>query len=194
MLKNLPLTLLLISLSLASVTGKQADTVNATKKHLYYKTQYAGNLGLVSVGIGKEFNHIFSMDLNYGYLPEFINGASVHTFAVKGAFLIKKFALSGIHPSFHLGANINYAITQNTYLRYPSYYPKGYYFPNALHLCPFIRVGASLPWQNRKFDKIIIYSEIGTVEYEIYNAIRDRNVRFYEIWNICFGLTFHFSK
>jgi hypothetical protein len=151
-------------------------------------------MGLVSAGIGKEYSGIFSMDLNYGHLPEFINGARVNTFAVKPAFRIIKFALSGIQPSVHIGASINYAITKNTYLRYPAYYPDGYYLPNALHLCPFLRATISAPLKDKKIEKISVYSEIGTVEYEIYNAIRDREVRFNEIWNLCFGLAFHFSK
>jgi len=194
MLKILPLSLVFIALPLLQVTGSNADTTNATGKHLYFKTQYAGNLGLVSAGIGKEFSNVFSMDLSYGYLPKFINGARVHTFSVKTAFLIKKFTLSGIHPAIHLGASINYAITQNTFLRYPAYYPEGYYLPNALHLSPFARVGVGVPRKDKKFNKISIYSEIGTIEYEIYNAIRDKGVKFYDIWNICFGVSFHFTK
>jgi hypothetical protein len=194
MLKFLPLSLLIITLPLSQVTGNKADTVKGAGNHLYIKTQYAGNLGLVSAGIGKEFSKVFSMDLSYGYLPKFINGARVHTFSAKTAFLIKRFTIAGIEPAIHLGASINYAITQNTFLRYPAYYPEGYYLPNALHLCPFIRVGAGIPRKDKKYDKISIYSEIGTVEYEIYNAIRDKGVKFYEIWNICLGLSFHFHK
>jgi len=194
MLKVLPLSVLIIVLPLSTVTGSDADTVKATGKHLYIKAQYAGNLGLVSAGIGKEFSDIYSMDLSYGYLPKFINGARVHTFSVKTAFLIKKFTLSGIQSAFHLGASINYAITQNTFLRYPAYYPEGYYLPNALHLCPFIRIGAEFPRKDKKYNKITVYSEIGTVEYEIYNAIRDKGVKFYDIWNISLGLSFHRTK
>jgi hypothetical protein len=194
MLKNLPLSILLITLPLSEVTGSEADTIKSTFKHLYIKAQYAGNLGLVSAGIGREFSNIFSLDLSYGYLPKFINGARVHTFSAKTSFLIKKFSLSPIQPTFHLGASINYAITQNTFLRYPAYYPEGYYLPNALHLCPFIRVGADIPRKDKKFDKLSVYSEIGTIEYEIYNAIRDKGVKFYDIWNICVGMSFHFTK
>jgi hypothetical protein len=194
MLKIILLTGMLITLPLSLVTGSMADTIKNAGKKLYAKAQYAGNLGLVSAGIGKEFSNIFSMDLSYGYLPKFINGARVQTFSVKTAFLVKKFALQGIQPAFHLGASINYAITQNTFLRYPAYYPEGYYLPNAFHLCPFIRVGADIPRIDKKFEKISVYSEIGTIEYEIYNAIRDKGVKFYDIWNICFGLSFHFTK
>jgi hypothetical protein len=194
MTKNLQLSILIILLPHSLVDGSEADTIKTYGKHLYFKTQYAGNLGLISAGIGKEFSNVFSMDLSYGYLPKFINGARVHTFSAKTAFLVKKFSLSGIQPAFHLGASINYAITHDTFLRYPAYYPEGYYLPNALHLCPFIRVGVGIPRKDKKFGMISVFSEIGTVEYEIYNAVRDKGVKFYDIWNICFGLSFHFTK
>lgn len=194
MIKITLIALVLIALPVLPIIGNQADSINDNKKHLYFKTQYAGNWGLASVGIGKEYGRIFSVDVNFGHLPEFINGARVNTFAVKPAFLITKFTLSGIQLSVHLGASLNYAITKNTFLRYPAYYPDGYYLPNALHLCPYIRATVSAPLKGKKIEKISVYSEIGTVEYEIYNAIRDREVKFYEIWNLCFGLAFHFSK
>jgi len=194
MLKVATLAIVLITIPLFEVIGNKVDTINTTGKH-YLKVQYAGNMGLMSVGIGKELlNNKISTDLNYGYLPKFINGARVHTFGVKTAFLIKRFMLSGIQPSIHLGAGINYAISANTYLRYPGYYPDDYYLPNAVHFSPFIRIAAGVPRTGKKFDKISFYTELATMEYEIYYAFLNKEVEFYEIWNICFGMTFHFRR
>lgn len=184
----------LIALALSPLAAKDEDNVQDSKKHLYWKTQYAGNMGLVSVGKGREHGNIFSMDLNYGFLPKFINGARVHTFALRTALLVKRFSAGGIQPSLHLGASINYGIAENTFLRYPEYYPEGYYLPNALHLCPYARIGLGFPLKNKKMEKISLFSEFGTVDYQIYNVIRDKDVRFNEIWNLSFGLAFHYSR
>ena len=194
MLKVAALTIVLITMSHVGAIGNSADTTKSTGKN-YIKAQYAGSTGLLSVGIGKELlNEKLSVDLNYGYLPEFINGVRVHTFGMKAAFLIKRYKLSSIEPSFHAGAGINYAITANTYLRYPAYYPDDYYLPNALHVSPFIRISAGFPCTEGKFNKISFYTELATQEYEIYYAFLNKEVRFYEIWNICFGMAFHFRR
>ncbi|HPT20521.1 MAG TPA: hypothetical protein PLR88_01130 [Bacteroidales bacterium] len=185
------LTILLISsLTLLPAGGCPADTAGRSPSHIYFKAQYAGNLGFASVGAGsKFFNDKLSLDLNYGYMPEFINGTEVHTIALKPAFHFKEFVISGFKAGFYIGTALNYNITSNTYIKFPGYYPEGYYVPNALHANPFLGAKTFLP--ARKLSCISLYTELGTVEYKILCAIKNRKIEFDEIWNLCFGIVFH---
>lgn len=190
------LAIILLAIPLFPVIGNdEADSIKTAGKNLYLKVQYAGNIGLVSVGLGKEFcNDKLSFDLNYGYLPESVNGVRVHTFALKPALMVKKFNLSGFMSHCYIGASFNYGITANTYLRYPDYYPKGYYYTNALHVNPFLGMGIRLTPLKKKLGKISVYTELGTIDYEIWQAIKNKEINLVEIWNLCFGLAFQFRE
>ncbi len=62
------------------------------EKELYVKTQYAGNMGFISVGVGSYFfNDKISADINYGLLSKYINGVRVHSFSIKPAYNFKEF-------------------------------------------------------------------------------------------------------
>ncbi|NJK95030.1 MAG: hypothetical protein HC905_09075 [Bacteroidales bacterium] len=63
---------------------EKADTI---KHPLHVNFQYAGNVGLASVGLGTSFkNEKIYLGLIYGYLPKSLNDAEVHTIALKTYF------------------------------------------------------------------------------------------------------------
>ena len=150
--------------------------------------QYAGNLGLGSVGIGyisKNEKHTFG--LSYGYLPSSVNSVEVHTVSAKGAFNFKKHKLS--EKAFlngYVGTNLLYSITDNTYLKFPGYFPSDYYIANAIHFAPFlgIKIGS------RKTITKFSYIELGTLDYYLLNRIKYRRSKFSDSLNLCMGLTF----
>lgn len=161
----------------------------------YAKMQYAGNMGLASVGVGKTyFRNRLTLDFNYGYLPKEINGSRVHTLALKSAYQFRKHQLSIFDIRYYTGVSLNYAITDNTYLSYPDYFPSDYYNSNAFHLNPFLGVRLSLPEKEVKPGAIGIYAELGTVDYKIWYAIANKEIKSNDIWNFCFGITFPLSK
>jgi hypothetical protein len=161
----------------------------------YIRAQFAGNMGLFSVGVGHSFynNRLFA-DLGYGYLPSSINGADVHTLAIKAVCNLFKYQINPVNPAFYLGTSLTYSITDNTYMKYPDYYPNGYYSPNAFHLNPFLGATVELPCFLPGLDAIWLYSEIGTVDYKIWYYIKNKTIDFDDIWNLCFGLTFHLKQ
>jgi len=82
----------------------------------YLNFQYAGNLGLGSVGIGYiSKNEKQNFGLSYGYLPSSVNSVEVHTVSAKGAFNFKKHKLSKkAFLNGYVGTNLLYSITDKT--------------------------------------------------------------------------------
>jgi len=156
----------------------------------YFKTQYAGNLGLFSVGYGKSvLNTNVTIDFNYGYLPAFVNGATVHTIAIRPSFHFNITEIGKISTGLYTGASLNYGITSKTYLKYPDYFPKKYYNPNAIHVNPFVGARVGFP-VNNKINGCSLYSELGTVDYQLKLAFTNKQIRMADIVNLCFGLVF----
>ena len=161
----------------------------------YAKMQYAGNMGLASAGLGKTyFKDRLAIDFNYGYLPKEINGSRVHTLAMKSAYQFKKHQVSIFCIRYYTGISLNYAITDNIYLSYPDYFPSDYYNSNAIHLNPFLGIRLTLPEKDNKPGAIGIYAELGTVDYKIWYAIANKEIKSNDIWNLCFGITFPLSN
>jgi hypothetical protein len=162
----------------------------------YCMVQFAGNLGLVSVGIGNEIfhNNVF-IEIFYGYLPKSIHDVQVHTLATKFGYMYLHKSLSDhTQLTSYVGMGINYAITNNTYLVYPDYYPDKYHKANALRAVLFLglRLGLSYDGSPQKQKWMSIYCEVGTVDNYLYNAIASKTVSIYEIWNLALGLSIDF--
>ena len=185
------ITVLFSIMIFSPVRGTDADSTGTSRDNLYIKTQFAGNIGLVSVGVGKEYlNGKLSVDLNYGYLPACINGTSVSTFAIKPALLIKDFSIAGVQSSLSAGICFTYSATRNTHLKYPDYFPEDYYLGNAMHANPFLRISLFQFPSESKSGRLSLFSELGTMEYQIWYALKNKEVSFTEICNLCFGLTY----
>ncbi len=158
----------------------------------YINFQYAGNLGLGSVGLGfvsKNEKHNFG--LSYGYLPESVNSVEVHTVSAKGAFNFKRHKLS--EKAFlngYVGTNLLYSITDNTYLKFPGYFPSDYYFANAVHFAPFLGLKIGSRKNRSKFS----YIELGTLDYYLFNRLKYRRSKFSDCLNLCMGLTFSINN
>ena len=153
--------------------------------------QFAGNVGLASVGAGTALNQRkIYLGIVYGYLPQFINDVEVHTIAAKAHFSYLKIEIAqNLSTTGYIGTNLNYAIVKNTYLVYPDYYPDGYYNTNALHLAPFIGQKVDFELKNRSLENIGLYFELGTIDSYIANLVTTHQIPVYEIFNLCAGVT-----
>lgn len=191
---NIRLLLLLVFVSANIFASGNKDT-KLTKKVFapdYLNFQYAGNLGLGSVGIGyisKNEKHNFG--LSYGYLPSSINSVEVHTVSAKGAFNFRKHKLS--EKAFlngYMGTNLLYSITDNTYLKFPGHFPSDYYFANAMHFAPFlgIKIGS------RKTITKFSYIELGTLDYYLFSWLKYNRSKFIDCINICMGISIPLNK
>ena len=170
------------------MNAETQDTSNVDHQ-LYFKTQYAGNLGIVSVGFGKAFlKKKTTIDLNYGYLPKFINGSKVQTIALKATYHLIRKPICTIGTDLYLGSALAYSSACNTYSKYPDYYPEGYYQNNALHLNPYIGLLFYNPVKKKKKEFIEFYVELGTVDTQIGHAFLNETISFFDIWNLGFGI------
>jgi hypothetical protein len=161
------------------------------EKELYVKTQYAGNMGFISVGVGSYFfNDKISADINYGLLSKYINGVRVHSFSIKPAYNFKEYLFHSFTTRFYTGVNVVYSIGRNIYSRAPNHYPRNYYPENAFHFNPFIGLKQCMDINARKISKLSLFAEFGTVDYEIWYALKNKEIAIYEIVNLCFGVIF----
>lgn len=186
-------TILLIAFVFASGNifasgNKDAKPTKKLFKPDYLNFQYAGNLGLGSVGIGyNSKNEKHNFGLSYGYLPSAVNSVEVHTVSAKGAFNFRKHKLyEKAFLNGYLGTNLLYSITNNTYLKFPGHFPSDYYFANAVHFAPFLGVKMGSRKNISKFS----YVELGTLDYYLFNRIKYRRSKFSDSLNLCMGLTF----
>jgi hypothetical protein len=89
--------------------------------------QYAGEIGLVAMGLGKKVSHTYSFDVFYGYVPESIAGSEIETYAFKNQWNWIAFEHSQMHFQWYGGLNFYHVIG----LRYQSSrlisYPRNYY-------------------------------------------------------------------
>lgn len=189
---RLPILLIFVSISLFASDNKETKPVQEILAPDYLNFQYAGNLGLGSMGIGyisKNEKHNFG--LSYGYLPSSVNNVEVHTISAKGAFNFKKCNLS--RKAFlngYIGTNLLYSITDNTYLKFPGYFPSNYYFTNALHLAPFLGIKIGSAKNITKFS----YIELGTLDHYLFNRIKYNRFKFIRSLNVCMGLSIPLNK
>lgn len=184
--------LLLISANIFASGNKDDKLTKKLFRPDYLNFQYAGNLGLGSVGVGYiSQNEKHNIGLSYGFLPSSVNSVEVHTVSAKGAFNFRKHKLSEkAFLNVYVGTNLLYSITNNTYLKFPGYFPSDYYFANAVHLAPFlgIKIGS------RKTITKFSYIELGTLDYYLFNRLKYRHSKFSDCLNLCMGLTFPLNK
>ena len=161
------------------------------EKELYVKTQYAGNMGFISVGVGSYFfNDKISADINYGLLSKYINGVRVHSFSIKPAYNFKEFHYHSFTTHCYTGVNLVYSIGRNIYTKAPDHYPRDYYPENAFHFNPFIGLKQGMDINARKIRKLSLFAEFGTVDHEIWYALKNKEIAIYDILNLCFGVIF----
>lgn len=181
------LKILLLEFSfLAFYPADITDSVNEEPTKLFYfKSQYAGNLGLISAGGGYDSKN-FLADVSFGYLPKHINGVRVFTLSFKPSYKLAEMSFNSIDAGFYIGTAINYSIGRNIYGKIPDYYPPDYYWPNAFHFNPF--AGARLGLREKRGKKLYLYTELGTVDYKIWFAVKNRHVSVMDILNLGFGI------
>lgn len=184
------LTTLIFLVIMLSAT--QADDSTTVKKRSHYGgIHFAGNTGLLSVNAGWKFSR-FQVGAGYGYLPEIINGAEVHSIIIKTSYNFSK-GIFNKNARWYTGFNTIYGITHNTFVKLPSHYPEKYYAPNAIHFSPFI--GLSLPLSFYKpvwADKVTFNIELGALDSYLWYHILNKELSFWDICNLSYGIYYHF--
>ena len=139
----------------------------------FFKLQFAGNIGLASIGLGYEWwNEKAQSVLLYGFVPDHKGEAEIHTFTIKNTFRLYKFNL---YDKFNLcptaGFSVSFEPGENSYMRVPDKYPDGYYSPNSFYACLNLGVKSKVDFkEERKFSGLGVFFEVNTLaDYVYYN-------------------------
>lgn len=173
-----------------------SDTIPVQKKWFvpdYYKIQFAGNIGFISIGTGYEiFNNCLQSDILFGYVPESIGNTTVYTITQKNTFLIHNLKLNNnFEISPIIGFAISYETGNNSWLFLPDKYPDGYYSTNAFHFPLF--AGAKIKKtfsKDSKIKSIEFNAEVGTIGTYLYYSIINSVIKCNEITSLALVFTF----
>ena len=193
---------LLISFIFFVNTSAQ-DTIlvkDKTKDKLWYvpdyvKTQFAGNLGVLSVGVGYQFfNSLLYTELIYGYVPVAISKSNeIHLISLKNTFPLFRKKIGNYTVSPIAGFTGSLETGNNSFLILPDKYPKGYYVPSAIHFTLFIGTLVHKDFVNSKRIKgIDFYYELGTVETYLWSAITSKEVALKDVFSSAIGINIYF--
>ena len=162
----------------------------------YAKLQFAGNIGLLSTGVGYKIfsEHLYS-DFIYGYVPSSISKSEIHIITQKNTFLIfnkniKKFTLTPI-----IGHTISFETGNNSFLILPNKYPKDYYSTNAFHFTFFVGGKLHKDFNKQlKFEGLDFYVELGTVDIYLWYKILSKEVRINNIFSTAIGINIYLKN
>ncbi len=112
--------------------------------------QYAGGVGNYIIGAGYTLNKPQSLRLafQYGYTPKFVTNKTLHIGSLKFSYLpvdVKLYKNISAMPVLSVGISKTFADGPGTFSRLPSYYPEGYYAPNAYRF--HFSLGANFKYQ-----------------------------------------------
>lgn len=166
----------------------------------YFKTQFAGGMGLLSFGTGWEYgkNGQWETDLLLGFIPKHSSKHARATMTLKQNFTpwnlpIKKGFF--IEP-LSTGIYLNTVFGGEFWSRNPDKYPKGYYwFSTRLRIHAFIgqRFRYNIPERHRHFcSSITAFYELSTCDLYVIQAVRNSYLRPRDFLRLSFGLKFNF--
>lgn len=190
------ISLVLFSGTLAAAVKDDAKQ-DSLKRRWYVpraaKLQYAGNMGFMSTGVTYYLvDNWYQVSLMYGITSSHSEAERLNTITLKNTFLLKQFNYKGFVISPTAGLNLILSSTHNTYRKLPDYFPEDYYFQNKIHFAPFVGLAIyhELPFKTIK--GIDFYTEIGTMDNYLLEAIRTDFVKYSDIWNLSLGVSVYF--
>jgi hypothetical protein len=161
-------------------------------------SQFAGNMGFLSVGIGWDYGHHrqFETHLMMGFIPKFDSKRAKMTMTLKENYVPWSFELGSgfsVEP-LSCGLYVNTVFGHEFWTKEPTKYPNGYYeLSTKLRPSIFIgeRVTKNIPKSKRKFVKsITAYYEFSATDLNIYMKCRNSYLRFNDVMSLSFGLKF----
>lgn len=194
--------IILLLILVVSIRSMAQDSLKVkAKKNLlphYAIFQFAGNMGLASLGTGYLFNkRRMGLGLQVGYLPESIGGAKMTTLTLK--YIYSPWEIN--HHNFYIvpidiGINLTNTYSDLIERKWASHYPRGYY-PIIPSLNFGFFVGSSIYYKvNKKkesksrfglFYEFVITSRLTELWYD-----NPEVVRFQNLWNLSLGFKYRF--
>jgi hypothetical protein len=158
----------------------------------YIPVQYAGNIGLISAGIGYTARkQNYQLSLLYGYVPASLAGVNVHTITAKNIFPVYKLQVNNQNTIIpYLACGVSLEVNGRSFFSLPANMPEGYYrYPKSLHFIP--SAGVKLHSTNRQFGfvrSLEFFAEVSTVDVYLWSRFISNEVRTYEIMSLALGI------
>lgn len=162
----------------------------------YTKIQFAGGMGLVSVGTGWEYgkNRQWETDLLLGIIPKHSSKRTKVTFTLKQNFTPWRVPLRGrfaLEP-LSTGLYLNTVFGGEFWMKNPDRYPQGYYwFSTRLRIHIFVgqRIRFDIPEGRRWFlSAITAFYELSTCDLYVIQAVRNSYMKASDVLRLSFGL------
>lgn len=161
--------------------------------------QYAGNMGLISAGIGWDHgrHRQWETALMAGYLPKFKSCRGKMTITLKETFIPWNFYLRNgwMAEPLSCGLYVNTVLGNEFWGREPSRYPTNYYpfLSTRVRFNVFLgqRLGLIVPRSKRKLVKsVTLFYEVSSCDLYIRSFAQDSDVRLWDILSLSFGAKF----
>lgn len=163
----------------------------------HVKIQYAGSIGIVSVGWGWDYGRRgeWETDLMFGAVPTYRSNGPKVTCTLRECYVPWSIALSGrwaLEP-LSCGIYCSTIISEKFWVKEPERYPKGYYtFPTRLRSYFFVGQRISCRVNDRRRDKILhgisFYYELSTCDFYMVSAVQNRSLSLGDILSLSFGI------
>jgi hypothetical protein len=164
----------------------------------HFKLQFAGGTGFLSAGPGYiSRNKTLETDFLFGYLPQEFGGDALITITGKTTYSPWSVPLKNDYylKPFSLGVYLSYTFGPQFDTKWPSYYPKGYYWW-ATAFRPGLYVGGKLGREVRHRQKkraLELYYELGTYDLMLISYVQNTGfLQPGDILNLAIGLKFGF--
>ena len=186
-------------------SNKYDKRVHRYRKHwevlipTHIKLQYAGNMGLISLGTGWDYGrrNQWETDILFGFLPRYKSSENKVTFTLKQNYIpwslqIKEGPFS-VEP-LTCGLYINTVLADEFWVSEPDRYPKGYYgFSSKIRFNIFLgqRLTFDIP-QKRRFlaKQVTVFYEVSTSDLYIVSAFTNSYLKPKDYLSLSFGLKF----
>jgi hypothetical protein len=162
----------------------------------YAKVQYAGGMGLISIGMGWDYgkNRQWETDLLFGIIPKYSSKNAKVTMTLKENFtpwtvsLGKGWALQPLETGIYL----NTVFSNKFWTHEPSRYPSGYYgFSTRIRGHVFIgqRWQYNFPNSAHKFaQSISAFYELSTCDFLVVSAVQNSYLKPTDYLRLSFGI------
>lgn len=155
--------------------------------------QYAGNLGLLSLGLGKAFrDQRLWTSLHYGIVPPATGSETIHTLAVKTSLTLARTRLPNytLRP-FYLGLAVTYTLGEEFDTRSGKPWPEDYFPQAAFQFQPYL--GAALDKRLPDGRQAGVYLEVGTLAKYLEHELQSQDyLTLGDVLNVALGATLQF--
>ncbi|MBL4754200.1 MAG: hypothetical protein JKY52_11495 [Flavobacteriales bacterium] len=203
-LKRIAVMLLLATLGQV-VTGAPIDSDSAAVKSHHWivpdygKLQFAGNIGVGSIGVGYQYAPKLTLEIFAGYLPKIYSKQPMYIFTVKNSYFPMQKELKGDYLLRPLGVGffVSYSTSDNLFTTTRSLPYDFSYYGFATSIRTALTFESSITKQIRKdypgyIKSIGFYDEISIVDIDLVNFVQNHKIGFHSILSIALGVRLSF--